>query len=178
MCHQLPTHLYGLSSMARPEYLVNVDQIIVVTWWGREGFGSNPLKPMGNEDHSWALFRCRAVCGCVKCYQLISFFWMRGMQSVLGHSSQLKPVCHLYWVGRNLLPPKNNDFWFLSLLCWAKWGFVCYLDGNTASFHYYPSRGIKIKLLYSHTRLNLKSHTVSLVLTLCSWILAMKLVML
>lgn len=104
---------------------------------------------MGNEDHSWALLRYHAVCGCVKCYQLISFFWMCGMQSVLGHPSQLEPVCHLYWVGRNLLPPENNDFWFLSLLCWAKWGFVCYLDGNSASFHYYLSRGIKINLLYN-----------------------------
>lgn len=30
---------------------------------------------------------------------------------------------HLYQVGRNLLPPENNDLWFLSLLYWAKGGF-------------------------------------------------------
>lgn len=86
-------------------------------------------------------------------------------------------VCHLYRVGRNLLSSENNAFWF-SLLYWAKWGFVCYLDGKSASFHYYLSRDIKMKLLCNHTRLNLKSPTVWFVLTLCLLILTMKLAML
>lgn len=136
---------------------------------------------MGNEDHSRALFQCSACCGCTKGYQLISLFWVRGIQSILGHlghPSQLKPMfvisielveicCH-----QRTMP---SDF---SLLYWAKWGSVCYLDGKSASFHYYLSGDIKMKLLCSHTRLNLKSPTVWFILTLCLLILTMELAML